>query len=233
MRHWRTDPTGNFSAAVDDPRLFDFLEQVTGAKRNNWVRTFETAADIVKTLKHQWAAMFAESLHEHLDRDVIPVRPNRQALTSQYVKLLDGAAAAIDMMGVSLISIGRAAGIEEALRSAGSREVPIRVVIMSKDAPGAKERGAEEYGEDELVAELDGAESMWHELTAGIATAEVRQYRTRAAMFFFRVDDVRFVSLYPPKDAGTNAPTFEFPGIGEAANYFQGSFNALWEDLAP
>jgi phosphatidylserine/phosphatidylglycerophosphate/cardiolipin synthase-like enzyme len=176
--------------------------------------------------------MFAEQLQSRLDRDVITVLPSRHALISEYAKRLRGAASAIDILGVSLMTVARAAGLQSALSAACSRGVPVRVLIMSHESPAAGERGAEEYGERHLVAELESAASMWRSLTDELATATVRCYSTRAAMFFFRVDDARFISLYPTGDTGANAPTFSFTRIGDAAEYFQQRFDALWSNSA-
>lgn len=229
LRHWHNAPDGDYSAAVDDNRVFEFIQAVTGRQRNNWVRPFDKAGEIVEILRHQWATMFGRGLREQLDRDVIPVLPSRHALISEYVKHLSGAAVAIDLLGVSLMTVARSASIGQALTDAASRQIPIRVLTMSRDASGARDRGSEEYGEQELVDELSGAENVWRELAAGCDGFEVRHYRGRATMFYFRVDDARFVSFYPFRDTGSNAPTFAFSEVGDAALYFQARFDALWD----
>jgi len=54
-RLYRDNPTGDFSAAVDDPRIFDFVQLIRRQSTDNWIHTFETVEDIVQSLRGQFA----------------------------------------------------------------------------------------------------------------------------------------------------------------------------------
>ena len=58
---WEKNPTGDFSNTVDSNKLFEFVEFLRETKEN-WIFQFETAQDIVKTLKIQWSYLFMETL---------------------------------------------------------------------------------------------------------------------------------------------------------------------------
>jgi hypothetical protein len=49
-------------AAVDNPRVYDFLGEVYGLKNNNPIMPFETSFDITENLKEQWAGLFQRLL---------------------------------------------------------------------------------------------------------------------------------------------------------------------------
>lgn len=58
---WKDNPRGDFSAVVDTPRLFDFVESVRTQDRV-WTFSFETAQEITTVLRLQLAHLFRESL---------------------------------------------------------------------------------------------------------------------------------------------------------------------------
>jgi hypothetical protein len=230
---WEANPSADFTPHVQDPRVFEFIRQVSRTSRNNWVWPFDSAEEIVDVLREQWATMFAEHLRQRLDNDIVWVSPNRHSLAGDYVKYVREAVKAVDMLGVSLATIARSSNIGETIAEVSDRGVPIRVLIMDKDSPSARIRGAEEYGEETLFSELEAMSVVWDSLTKDARTAEVRHYDARAANFFLRIDDARFLSFYPLGDSGANAPTFAFRRTGEAANYFQKRFDALWAATPP
>jgi HAD superfamily phosphoserine phosphatase-like hydrolase len=51
-------------AHVDDPQIFELIDDIAGEKTNNLVRPYREAVDITEHLKEQWAEM----LHRHLAR---------------------------------------------------------------------------------------------------------------------------------------------------------------------
>jgi hypothetical protein len=53
---------------VDDARVFEFLEFVSGLPRNNPIHPFEVAADVTVFLKEQFAGLFQRMLSEHEER---------------------------------------------------------------------------------------------------------------------------------------------------------------------
>jgi len=58
---WKDNPNGDFSAVVDTPRLFEFVESVRTEDRV-WTFPFETAQDITTVLRLQLAHLFREAL---------------------------------------------------------------------------------------------------------------------------------------------------------------------------
>lgn len=62
---WKNNRTADFSATVDTPRVFDFVEYVRSQERV-WTFPFETAQDISSTLRHQLAYLFFDSLRIRL-----------------------------------------------------------------------------------------------------------------------------------------------------------------------
>jgi hypothetical protein len=58
---WKTNPEGNFSTAVDTPKVFEFIEFVR-SKERVWTFGFETAQDILTTLRIQFAYLMQDSL---------------------------------------------------------------------------------------------------------------------------------------------------------------------------
>lgn len=49
---------------VEDPRVFEFLAQVTSAKRDSWVHEFTSAQDIVQRLKRSWSLLLKDLLDQ-------------------------------------------------------------------------------------------------------------------------------------------------------------------------
>jgi uncharacterized protein DUF4062 len=51
---WRANKTGDFSSVVDDPRVFDFVEEVRDLHKV-WMREFDLANEILEALRAQFA----------------------------------------------------------------------------------------------------------------------------------------------------------------------------------
>ena len=58
---WKDNKTGDFSAAVDDTRIFSFIETIRSIDKV-WMFEFETAQNIIDTLRVQFAYMMNEGL---------------------------------------------------------------------------------------------------------------------------------------------------------------------------
>ena len=58
---WDKSPTADFSAIVDSPKLFEFVHALRDPKEN-WVFPFESAQDIIDTLRNQLAYLFKDAL---------------------------------------------------------------------------------------------------------------------------------------------------------------------------
>jgi len=58
---WKTNPEGNFSAVVDSPKLFEFIELIRKEERV-WTFEFDNAQDITTTLRIQFAYLFRDAL---------------------------------------------------------------------------------------------------------------------------------------------------------------------------
>ncbi|WP_321416215.1 DUF4062 domain-containing protein [uncultured Desulfobacter sp.] len=61
LKIWKDNPKGDFSSAVDTPKLFDFIYDLKN-NSNVWVLPFDTAQDIKRTLKIQLGYLFSECL---------------------------------------------------------------------------------------------------------------------------------------------------------------------------
>ena len=58
---WQKNRTGDFSSVVDSSQLFDFVESLRDSKEN-WIFPFESAQDIIETLRKQFAYLFMDAL---------------------------------------------------------------------------------------------------------------------------------------------------------------------------
>jgi len=58
---YEANPKGDFSNAVDNPRVFEFVKDLRDKERV-WTFEFETAEDIIQSLRLQFAHLFHESL---------------------------------------------------------------------------------------------------------------------------------------------------------------------------
>lgn len=64
---WRSNKDGgaDFSSVVDTPLLFEFVEEIRGRDKV-WIFPFDTAQDIVSTLRTQFAYLFMEGLETRM-----------------------------------------------------------------------------------------------------------------------------------------------------------------------
>lgn len=51
-------------AHVDDKRIFELIEEIISEQRNNYVKEFSSADDIITWLRDQWSGLFAEMLRQ-------------------------------------------------------------------------------------------------------------------------------------------------------------------------
>lgn len=58
---WKKNPDNDFSGTVDTTQLFEFIEKVMGQDKV-WTFPFDTAQDIISTLRIQFSYLFQESL---------------------------------------------------------------------------------------------------------------------------------------------------------------------------
>ena len=58
---WKDNPTGNYKSIVDTPALFDFVDEVR-SRDSYWTYGFETAQDIISTLKNQLSYLLSDCL---------------------------------------------------------------------------------------------------------------------------------------------------------------------------
>jgi hypothetical protein len=58
---WETNPSADFSRAVDSPKLFDFVAALRKS-RESWIFPFDTAQDIFEVLRTQLAYLFMDAL---------------------------------------------------------------------------------------------------------------------------------------------------------------------------
>jgi len=74
---WKSNEKADFSVTVDDPRVFDFIEKVRTVDKI-WMFEFETAQNIIETLRIQFSYLMFDglSLKLRLKDNVIPKDPN-------------------------------------------------------------------------------------------------------------------------------------------------------------
>jgi hypothetical protein len=70
---WEKNPNADFSSIVDSPKLFEFVKSLQGSK-DHWVFPFESAEDIIDTLRCQLAYLFMDAL-------ALRQRASREGLT--------------------------------------------------------------------------------------------------------------------------------------------------------
>jgi len=83
---WKDNKNADFSAAVDDTRIFDFIDTIRSVDKI-WMFEFETAQNIIETLRLQFAYIMTEGLSWNLKfkHKKIPKDPN---LSGESIKLI-------------------------------------------------------------------------------------------------------------------------------------------------
>ena len=81
---WRINRFGDFSEIVDSPKLFEFVELLSDPNEN-WVHPFESAQEIIDTLRMQLAYLFMDAL-------TIRTKMLGSGLSESLQDLLSGAA---------------------------------------------------------------------------------------------------------------------------------------------
>jgi Domain of unknown function (DUF4062) len=61
LKVWQNNPKGDFSAIVDDVKVFAFVDEVRRIS-GHWVYGFKEVADIQTALRYQWALLFTDAL---------------------------------------------------------------------------------------------------------------------------------------------------------------------------
>lgn len=87
MPIWEKNPSGDFSAAVDTPRLFEFIEYVRNQERV-WTFSFETAQEIVSVLRLQLSHLFYDALQIRLRLNGIGLPPYFESLRPKSLKII-------------------------------------------------------------------------------------------------------------------------------------------------
>jgi hypothetical protein len=82
---WKNNRSGDFSKIVDSSKLFEFVELLYDPMEKNWVFPFESAQDIIGTLRTQLAYLFMDAL-------TIRMKTLRSGLSEALMRDLSGAA---------------------------------------------------------------------------------------------------------------------------------------------
>jgi hypothetical protein len=82
---WQKNRSGDFSGFVDSSKLFVFVESLYDPKEKNWVFSFDSAQDIIGTLRTQLAYLFMDALTIH-------TKTLRSGLSEALMQDLSGAA---------------------------------------------------------------------------------------------------------------------------------------------
>jgi hypothetical protein len=83
---WNKNPEADYSNVVDTTRLFQFVEEVR-TKEGVWTFPFETAQDIIATLRIQLAHLFLDSLQLRYRLGTTGVPPSFQTLSSKALRI--------------------------------------------------------------------------------------------------------------------------------------------------
>jgi hypothetical protein len=75
-------------AHVDDRRVFEMIEEIMGERRNNYVKEFSSADDIISWLREQWSGIFADMLRQKVSSARIKEMEIQINELSQVVKSL-------------------------------------------------------------------------------------------------------------------------------------------------
>lgn len=82
------DVAGFRPVAVNDPKIYTFIEEVYGLSAGNPVEGFETSDDIVRFLKEQWAGLFQRLLQEASRQKEINIIENLKSTASTLNSLV-------------------------------------------------------------------------------------------------------------------------------------------------
>ncbi|WP_321516995.1 DUF4062 domain-containing protein [Marinifilum fragile] len=74
---------------VDDKRIYQFIEEIKGLKANNNIKGFETASDITKYLKEQFAGLFQRFLDEQTRLKEVSLIGNLEKTAETLNKLVN------------------------------------------------------------------------------------------------------------------------------------------------
>lgn len=84
---WVKNPGADFSDVVDDNRIFEFIRDVR-YKSNKWNYQFESANDIISTLREQLSILFKESLKIQQKYDNVNVCSIQERVTTTAYRYL-------------------------------------------------------------------------------------------------------------------------------------------------
>jgi predicted component of type VI protein secretion system len=88
LRIWKANQSGDFSSAVDSPKVFEFVSELHEGG-DNWIIPFDTAQDIFAALKVQLAYLFRDSLQLRLRASQLGVLSRRfRHLEGKELRLL-------------------------------------------------------------------------------------------------------------------------------------------------
>ena len=83
---WQSSPDADYSAVVDTPRLFEFVDEIRNVDRA-WVFPFDTAQDIIATLRIQFAYFVHELMKLNTKLKGNPLGPHLHELGPRSLRL--------------------------------------------------------------------------------------------------------------------------------------------------
>jgi hypothetical protein len=84
---YKSNPTGDFAAVVESPKLLEFVSEITKSGKN-WVFPFDVAQNIFETLRSQFGYLFAESLELRSKVSQSGLTPKLRELRGSLLRLL-------------------------------------------------------------------------------------------------------------------------------------------------
>lgn len=84
---WRNNKSANFNTVVTSSRVFEFVDLIY-KEHQGWVYEFETANDIISTLKNQFAYLFNDSLQTRMLLSRASLSKRLQQLDAKSLKIV-------------------------------------------------------------------------------------------------------------------------------------------------
>lgn len=190
FRFYRTnrDVQGNKFDAVDDVKVYDFIEEVHALKKGNPIFSFNVASDIARILEEQWAGLFQRllqvqsvrsqtSLTEELQRSIATVDQLVSFLSEQNKSSHE----AIDT--ILIVNHPLFSEMRNKLSS------PYRLFFLTQNEMNEWLTGAKAFREGRLVSDVvDGDCHSWSRVTTSPTSGVTTVIQVDVRKELFNVD---------------------------------------------
>jgi hypothetical protein len=122
---YKDNPLGDFTAVVDNVRIFDFIEVIASGKQDNWLHPFESVTDIEERLRAQFAYylfLYSQRLGRAEDHDAAKVLKTIRFFQDQknayYRELIESLFGDMD---IAMRNVMKAASFPEVVQLGGGK----------------------------------------------------------------------------------------------------------------